>query len=82
MEKQIGTVSHYFDKIGVAVIKLSGNLKVGDKIRIDKGDGEFKQTVDSMQIDKEPIESAKKGQQVGIKVSEEIKEGNKVYLIC
>jgi len=80
MDKKIGLVTHYFDKIGVAVIKLSGRLKVGDKIRIETPDGDFTQNVDSMQIDKESIQNAKKGQEVGIKVEESVKENNFVYL--
>jgi len=81
MEKQIGIITHFFDKIGVAVIKLSAPLKVGDQIRIEKNDGDFTQLVESIQVDKKPIESAKKGDDVGLKVSENVKEGNKVFLL-
>jgi len=81
MEKQIGIITHFFDKIGVAVIKLSAPLKVGDQIRIEKNDGDFTQLVESIQDDKKPIESAKKGDDVGLKVSENVKEGNKVFLL-
>ena len=81
MEKEIGKITHYFDKIGVAVIKLKGSIKVGDNIRIDKGDSEFEQTIDSMQVKLKSIEKAKKGEEVGLKVNEEVKEGNIVYLL-
>ena len=80
MDKKVGEVTHYFDKIGVAVIKLTGDLKVGDSIRIETAKGDFTQEVSSMQVDKEAIESAKKGQEVGMKVDEPVKEGNTVYL--
>ena len=78
--KPIGKVTHYFDKIGVAVVKLSGPLKVGDSIRMETKDGEFKQAVESMQVEHKMIEKAKKGDEVGMKVDQPVKEGNKVYL--
>lgn len=78
--KLIGKVTHYFDKIGVAVIALAGALKVGDTIRIVGGaDTDFEQQVDSMQIEHENIEKAKKGDEVGLKVKERVREGYRVY---
>ncbi|MFN6992485.1 MAG: hypothetical protein ACK4MM_07190, partial [Fervidobacterium sp.] len=59
--KLIGKVTHYFGKIGVAVIKLSDTLKVGDTIRIVGGNTDFQQVVESMEIDREQIEKAKAG---------------------
>ena len=47
-EQLIGKVTHYFSKIGVAVVELSGSLKVGDTIRIVGGDTDFSQTIESM----------------------------------
>ncbi|TSD03374.1 MAG: putative protease [Parcubacteria group bacterium Athens0714_16] len=81
MEKEIGVITHWFDKINVAVIKLNGSLKKGDKIKIMKGDIEFEETIDSMQIDHKDVNSAKKGDDVAIKLSEETKEGAIVYLV-
>lgn len=80
--KLIGKVSHYFDKIGVAVIELAGPLKVGDTIRIAGGEAtDFRQEVESMQMEHEPIEKAKKGEAIGVKVQEKVREGYKVYKI-
>ena len=73
--KPIGKVTHYFDKIGVAIIELSGGLKVGDKIKIEGGKNEFDQTVEEMQVDHKPVDAAKAGDAVGIKVKEKIREG-------
>ena len=73
--KPIGTVIHYYDKIGVGVIKLKGSLKVGDTIKLQRGDQEFTQTIESIQVNHENIEKAKKGDDVGIKLNEKIKEG-------
>ena len=73
--KPIGKVTHYYDKIGVAIIELSGALKVGDRIKLEGGKNEFEQTVDSIEIDRKPVSSASTGNVVGIKVKEKIREG-------
>ena len=75
----IGKVSHYFSNIGVAVIDLSGNLKVGDSIRIAGGETDFTQQVESMEIEHKKVEQAKKGDSAGLKVSQKVREGYKVY---
>ncbi len=80
-EKEIGKVSHFYNKIGVAVIDLKGGLKVGDTIKIAGGNGEFEQPVDSMQVEHQPVEAAKKGDSVGLKVIQPVHEGNMVYII-
>jgi len=80
MGKQIGTVTHWYDKIGVAVVKLSGPLAKGDKIKIKKGDEEFEDTVSSLQIDHADVVFAKKGADAAIKISHKAKEGAKVFL--
>ena len=77
----IGKITHYFSNIGVAVIKLSDVLEVGDKIRITGGETDFEQTVDSMEVEHKKIEKAKAGDEVGLKVSEKVREGYKVYKV-
>jgi putative protease len=81
--KLIGIVSHYFDKISVAAIKLSAPLKVGDKIvfRDHLNNDLFEQEVTSLQINREPINKAQKGDEVGLKVDGKIHDGNEVYLV-
>lgn len=79
--KPIGTVTHYYDKAGVAVVKFAGAVSVGDKIKIVKGDHEFEQEVSSMQIEHEQVSSAKKGSEVAIKVVEPTKEGAAIYRV-
>jgi selenocysteine-specific translation elongation factor len=81
MEIEIGKITHYFDKIGVAVIKLSGELKKGEKIKIKEGENEFEQVVDSMQIEYQPVERAMAGQEVAVKVSQPVKEKAIVYKV-
>ena len=80
-EKEIGKVVHYFDKAGVAVVKLSGSLAVGDAIKIAKGDNEFTDIVESMQIEHETITSAQAGQEVAVKISQKTKEGAQVFKV-
>lgn len=80
-EKLIGKVGHYFSKIGVAVIDLMDNLKIGDEIRIVGGETDFNQIVESMEIERQKIQKAKAGESVGLKVNQKVKEGYKVYKI-
>ena len=76
-EEEIGKVTHFFNKISVAVLSLTGDLKVGDKIRIEASEP-FVQTVSSMQVEHKPIEEAKAGDDVGMKTDKTCKEGDKV----
>lgn len=80
-EKEIGVIDHFFDKIMVAGVTLSSTLKVGDSIHIAGHTTDVTVAVDSLQIDKEPVESAKSGESVGLKVSEKVRKGDKVFLV-
>ncbi|MFH1500947.1 MAG: translation elongation factor-like protein [archaeon] len=80
-KKEIGTVSTYFGNVGVAAIKLSGALKVGDKIHIKGNTTDFEITVDSMQIEREEVKKAKKGDHIGIKVPEKVRPNDKVLKV-
>jgi len=80
-KKEIGKVKHFFDKISVAVIELNKGLKIGDKISIEGHDNAVEQIVDSMQIEHEKIEKAKKGDAVGLKTSGPVKENDKVFKV-
>jgi len=82
MEEEIGRVTHYFTKIGVAAIDIKqGELKVGDTIHIKGHTTDFYQKIDSMQIEHQPVEKAQAGQSVGIKVSEQVRENDIVYRV-
>jgi len=76
---QVGTVTHYYDKIGVAIIKAAKSIKEGDKLRFGDEENGFEQVADSMQFDHKAIPEAKKGQEVGIKVEKKVREGTPVY---
>jgi putative protease len=77
--KLIGEITHYFGKIGVAIIKLSDSIKSGDTVRIAGGEVDFEQEVGSMEVDHKKVEQAKKGDIIGMKVSEKTRQGYKVY---
>jgi translation elongation factor EF-1alpha len=78
--QEVGKVIHYFDKVKVALVVLSGNLKVGDEVKIAKGgeDG-FKMKVESMQVNHEAVAAGKAGDEVAVKVVEPVKEGAVLY---
>ena len=80
-EKEIGKVTHFFDKISVMVIKLTDKLAVGDTIKVKRGDEEFEEKVESMQVEHENISKAKKGDEVAIKISSPTKEGAAIYKV-
>jgi len=81
-EKLVGVVTHYFDKINVAALKLKAPLSVGDKVLFRSHLGDlFEQEITSMQIEHQSVQKAKKGAEVGIKVTQKVHEGNEVYLV-
>ncbi|MFH1889579.1 MAG: EF-Tu/IF-2/RF-3 family GTPase [Nanoarchaeota archaeon] len=80
-KKEIGKVSTYFGNVSVAAIKLSGKLKVGDKIRIMGHTTDFVMPVESIQIDRKEVESAKSGDHVGIKVPDKVRPNDVVFLV-
>ncbi len=79
MDKKIGKITHYYSKIGVAVVKVEGTIKKGDKIKISGHDREFTQEISSMQVDYKEIDQAKKGSLIGLKVDQPVKENDIVY---
>jgi len=80
-DTKIGNIVHYYDKIGVAVVKVLSPLKVGDRIKISGHDQEFEQEIASMQVEHQNIDQAKKGDDVGMKVDQPVKDGDEVYKV-
>jgi len=81
-DKKIGIVTHFFDKISVAIIKLSsGGLKVGETVKVVGRGNEVVQEIKSMQIEHESVDSVKKGEEFGVKVDDAVKEGDIVYKV-
>lgn len=78
--QKIGTVTHYYEKIKVGVIKLSKILCVGDSIKYETADGTCEQLVQSMEIDRQPVFRAAKGKEIGIKLKKQPKLGSRVLM--
>ena len=80
-EEFVGTVSHYFAQPQVGAVKLEAELRVGDLLHIRGRTTEFEQTVNSMQIEHEPVETADPGSEVGIEVLERVREGDQIFKV-
>ena len=78
--KEVGKVTHYFDKISVAVVKLKAPLKKGAKIRVKGNTTDFSQKVESIQYDHQTLATGKKGQEIGMKVKDRVRDNDKVYV--
>jgi putative protease len=77
--REVGKVAHFFSRINVAVIDVTGSLSVGDQIFIKGPSTDVEQTVDSMEIEHEKVQQAKAGQSVGMKVEGHVRENDVVY---
>ena len=75
----IGKITHYFPHVQAAVVVLSRPLKIGDLILVKGHTTQFEQTVTSMQIDHAPISEAKKGDEIGMQVTQRVREHDEVY---
>ena len=81
-ERSVGILIQYFAKPEVAAIQLTdGEIKVGDTLRFKGTTTNFEQKIESMQIDRVPVQSAKTGQSVGIKVKERVRQHDKVFIV-
>lgn len=77
--EEVGRISHYFGKIGVAAVVLKKQLKVGDRIRIKGSKTDFEQIVESMEINNQKVDVAMPGDEVGIKVADKVRKKDIVY---
>ncbi len=81
-EKKIGIVEHFFNNVSVAAIKIiEGEIKIGDTIHFVGAHTDFKQNISSMEINRNPVDVVKKGDDVGIKVKDRVRENDVVYKI-
>jgi putative protease len=81
MEVEIGHVTHYFNKIHVAVLSVNDELKVGDTIHILGHTTDFTQKVTSLQIEHKSVTSVKPGDDFAIKVIEPVRDNDVVYKV-
>ena len=80
--EEVGVITHYFPKVDAAVVKLTkAGLSIGDKIVIKGHTSDFKEKVDSIQLDHEPIQNAEKDMEIGLKVKAKVREHDVVYKI-
>ena len=76
----IGHVTHYFPQVNAAAVKIkTGTLQVGDELCFKGATTDFKVKIDSMQINRVPVTSARKGAEVGILVKKRVRQGDQVY---
>ena len=81
-EQEIGLVTHYYDRIEVAAIRVTkGDLSTGDKIHFNGHGTDFEQVVGSMQIDHAAVTKAKPGDEIGLKVDERVHEHDRVFKV-
>jgi len=79
--EEIGKITHFFSKISVAIVELKGTLSVGDQILIKGPTTSVEQKVDSMQIEHENVQEATRGQSIGLKVDDRVRENDAVYKV-
>lgn len=80
--EEVGVVTHYFSHVEAAVVKMTkGTLTVGDEIIVKGHTTDFKEKVDSIQLEHVSINSASIGQEIGLKVKTKVREHDVVYKI-
>jgi putative protease len=80
VKKLVGKVTHWFPNIGVAVVRLDSDLKLGDRVSFEGMETDLQQAVKSMQINKTVVTEARAGTEVAVKVEGRVREGDHVYL--
>lgn len=81
-EREIGIVTHYFGHIGVAAVKIvDGDLVVGDTLHIKGHTSDVTTRIESMQLNHAAVEQARKGDDIGIKVPDHVREHDKVFKV-
>jgi len=81
-EVEVGRISHYFSKIQVGVARITGDrLKVGDVVHIKGHSSDFFQKIESMQIEHQPVEEARAGEEVAFKVDLPVRENDLIFKV-
>jgi putative protease len=79
---RVGVITHYYPHVDAGIVSLErGELKVGDTLHVRGHTTDFYQRVDRMELDHQPVTTARAGQQVGIHVSQRVREGDEVFLV-
>ncbi len=81
-EEQVGRVTNFYVKISVAAIEVTaGIIRIGDTLHFKGHATDFQDTVASMEIERQPVDEARPGDEVGIKLKERVRENDKVYKV-
>ena len=78
--KPVGAVTHFYNDIGVAIVKFNKKIAVGVELHYKGATTDFKDKIKSMQYDHKPIMTAPKGKQIGIKVKKRVRPGDEVHI--
>ena len=79
-DKPVGEVTHYYSNLGVAIVKFHQDMPAGKNVTFQGATTDFSQDLTSMELDHKSATSAPQGREVGIKVKEKVREGDRVYL--
>jgi putative protease len=81
MEAQIGTVTHYYSHLNVAVLQLTDRLKLGETIHVFGHTTDFVQKVTSMEVDHHRVVLVEPGEEVAVKVVEPVRVHDTIYRV-
>ena len=79
-DKPVGEVTHYYSKLGVAIVKFNQDVPVGKNVTFQGATTDFSQNLDSMELDHKSVAMAPRGREVGLKAKDKVREGDKVFL--
>ena len=79
-EKPVGRVAHFYNHIGVAIVRFNRGIRAGTELSFRGATTDFSEAPKSMQVNHKPVAAAPKGKQVGVKVKKRVREGDLVYL--
>jgi putative protease len=81
-QQQVGKVTNFYVKISVAAIEVTaGVIRIGDALHFKGHTTDFKDTVASMEMENQPVDEARPGNEVGIKVNERVRKNDRVYKV-
>ena len=78
---RIGEVTHFYDRLSVAVLKLTEPIRVGDMLHLLGHHTDFRQKVESIQIEHQEVTEAGPGQDVAVKVAQKVHPGDTVFRV-
>lgn len=79
-DKPVGEVTHYYGGLGVAIVKFNQDVTAGKNATFQGATTDFSQNLESMEADHKQVQTAPRGKEIGIKVKNKVREGDKVYL--